>query len=651
MKIIRRPILCMIAMAIVTLLITSTSIVSIKDANPQENNSVAEYVVAQCQPLKTKTIEKPLQTLSSAGKRITDGDYNEYHPSIARGSEGDFYAMVTESTDGSIWRPTLYNSADGVTWNKILTIPYDYSGYTDMDQNDYETYGTFDTLSGEIVVVHGEIAVGWSWNFSASGFNNFSNNRIDCYTFKGPDGDPGTWNWGGLAFTGDNYYVSPPISGCPFIFYQCSADGNGILSWLSGNVSGCKHVSSAMDLVTNMHYTVYDRDPGNGTYELLVRKVNFGIWDYVIPGFWKHPYMWSKHVTNSNGLTYPSVAAYNDNIIIACQKGNDVNVYYSNDGFSTYSSVLVQTSASYPEVVISQGRGFITYIKNNVLYYRTSDTGGFTWSDEQVVSDNQVNLNYRAANLDENNGNVLCTWEDTRGANIDAYFDVIYGTINYPPVCGTPNPANASTGNPIKFNWSIPIIDPEGDLLSWTIQCSNGQNNSGTSDPNGNKSLALSGLTYSRMYKVWVNATDPRGSDLHTRKVYTFYTGANQPPNPPTIDGPTSGKQGQSYNYTFNSIDPNQDDLYYFIDWGDQTNSSWIGPYLSGNDVIKSHRWSKGTYVIIVQAKDINGLESNWSTLQVTMPFSYEPPHLRFFEWLFERFPHAFPIIRHLLGY
>ena len=63
-------------------------------------------------------------------------------------------------------------------------------------------------------------------------------------------------------------------------------------------------------------------------------------------------------------------------------------------------------------------------------------------------------------------------------------------------------------------------------LFSWTIQCSNGQINSGTGASNGTKSLALSGLAYSTTYKVWVNATDPTGSGLYTRKWYTFTTQA-----------------------------------------------------------------------------------------------------------------------------
>jgi hypothetical protein len=126
----------------------------------------------------------------------------------------------------------------------------------------------------------------------------------------------------------------------------------------------------------------------------------------------------------------------------------------------------------------------------------------------------------------------------------------------------------------------------------------------------------------------------------------------NQPPDAPTITGPNKGKIGVATMYNFSTIDPNGDDVHYFIDWGDSTNSSWIGPYSSGATVTKSHTWTtKGTYIIKAKAKDTYGNESNWSTLSVTMPLSYEPPRHPFLLWLVERFPHAFPILRHLLGY
>jgi hypothetical protein len=105
---------------------------------------------------------------------------------------------------------------------------------------------------------------------------------------------------------------------------------------------------------------------------------------------------------------------------------------------------------------------------------------------------------------------------------------------NNPPVFGAPSPVNASSGNRLVFSWSIPIDDPEGTIFSWTIQCSNGQVTSGTRASNGTKSLMLSGLSYSTSYKVWVNATDPTGSNLYTKKWYTFTTESIFPVSIPT---------------------------------------------------------------------------------------------------------------------
>jgi hypothetical protein len=91
--------------------------------------------------------------------------------------------------------------------------------------------------------------------------------------------------------------------------------------------------------------------------------------------------------------------------------------------------------------------------------------------------------------------------------------------------------------------------------------------------------------------------------------------------------------------------------VYYLWDWGDGNNSGWLGPYSSGITVIAWHIWeTKGNYVIKVKAKDKHGAESNWSDpLPITMPYSFNKPILKFLELLFERFPNAFPILRHLL--
>ena len=229
-------------------------------------------------------------------------------------------------------------------------------------------------------------------------------------------------------------------------------------------------------------------------------------------------------------------------------------------------------------------------------------------------------------------------------------------SVNQPPVFGTPTPLNNSMNNALSLSWSIPINDPEGDIFLWTIQCSNTQTIGGTGALNGTKLLALSNLAYLTPYTVWVNATDPTGSGLYTRKWATFTTVASPPPHQPTIDGPANGKTGVSYNYNFVTSDPEGDDVYYRIIWGDGSPvTEWYGPYHSGQLIIVSHTFLKtGTFIIQCQAKDIYNALSNWGQLDVIMPVStsiYLPLFHQLIEKLFERFPHAFPVLRQLLGY
>jgi len=227
---------------------------------------------------------------------------------------------------------------------------------------------------------------------------------------------------------------------------------------------------------------------------------------------------------------------------------------------------------------------------------------------------------------------------------------------NLPPAFGPPTPANGSTNQPISFAWSILIIDSEGDLFSWAIHCSNGQTNSGTGAGNGTKSLSLSGLTYATTYTVWVNATDPSGSNLYSRAWYTFTTQQhenNAPNKPQKPTGETNGNINTMYTYTTSTTDPDGDQIYYLWDWGDGTQSTWLGPYASGTSSSTTHTWtSKGSYNIKVKTKDTFDAESDWSDpLPVTMPFSYNSPFMQFWERVFQRFPHAFPLLRYFLGY
>ncbi|UCB58446.1 MAG: PQQ-binding-like beta-propeller repeat protein, partial [Thermoplasmatales archaeon] len=116
---------------------------------------------------------------------------------------------------------------------------------------------------------------------------------------------------------------------------------------------------------------------------------------------------------------------------------------------------------------------------------------------------------------------------------------------------------------------------------------------------------------------VYIGSNSDDYSFLHA-----FNTvGSNNPPDKPVITGPTTGGTGKEYNFTFSATDPDEDNIYYFIEWGDDTTSGWLGWYNSGEEITVSHTWSEpGTYNIKAKVKDYLDVESDWSTFKVSMP-------------------------------
>jgi len=103
----------------------------------------------------------------------------------------------------------------------------------------------------------------------------------------------------------------------------------------------------------------------------------------------------------------------------------------------------------------------------------------------------------------------------------------------------------------------------------------------------------------------------------------------NNPPNTPTIDGPTYGYKESVMEFTAVTTDPDGDAIYYKIDWDDGNNTGWIGPYGSGVTMNIDHSWEdQGTYLVKVKAKDLFDDESDWSdSYNVTIYDPYNVPH------------------------
>jgi len=85
------------------------------------------------------------------------------------------------------------------------------------------------------------------------------------------------------------------------------------------------------------------------------------------------------------------------------------------------------------------------------------------------------------------------------------------------------------------------------------------------------------------------------------------------------------------------------------FDWGDSTDSGWLGSYDSDSECAASYTWtSQGDFEIKVKAKDIHGLESEWSDpLSVTIP-KYKGFSLLIYVFL-ENHPNLFLLLQRFL--
>jgi hypothetical protein len=204
-----------------------------------------------------------------------------------------------------------------------------------------------------------------------------------------------------------------------------------------------------------------------------------------------------------------------------------------------------------------------------------------------------------------------------------------------------------------EYTFSSATTDPNGDQIYYMFDWGDGTSHLWLGPyASGESVSAVHSWSVAGTYNITVKAKDFHGVTSHWSEPLPVAIAFSDPPDTPIPSGPGTGEPGTVYLYNFQTTDPEGDMVYYYINWGDNTTSGWLGPYSSGASASASHSWSqKGTYIVKVKAKDIWGGESDWGALEVKMPVSIHLPFHLFIEKLFERFPHAFPILRFLSGY
>ncbi len=225
---------------------------------------------------------------------------------------------------------------------------------------------------------------------------------------------------------------------------------------------------------------------------------------------------------------------------------------------------------------------------------------------------------------------------------------------NNPPYePSNPDPQNGVIDISIGTNLNWTGGDPDGDLVTYDVyfgitspppKVSDNQSNT-TYDPPGD-------LQYKITYFWQIIAWDEFEA-FTTGPIWNFTTveKINREPVKPTISGVKGiHVPNRDYDYDIVTTDPDEDDIFYFIEWGDSTYEDWSGPYKSGENITRNHSWKPVTklYEIRVKAKDIYNAKSDIGKMYVFVLNSRTTKSLIKVRFIV-RIMHRFPILEKIL--
>lgn len=303
-----------------------------------------------------------------------------------------------------------------------------------------------------------------------------------------------------------------------------------------------------------------------------------------------------------------------------------------NDGvtITTTTSAAISTDALIIDLISPASAIEGEYIQFNVIASNGVEPYSFTWDfGDGISTSNLQSPTYTYTTAGQYQISVVVTDYLNVSANASATI-----TIEVDPDLTVliNGPYSGVVNTPIDFSGSVQSGTPP---FSWYWDFGD---NSFSTEQNPQHTYILPG-----QYTVTLQVTDNQGRAGSANTTVDVTT--NYPPARPTVSGTFKGKENNRYSYTIFAKDPEGEDIYLLIDWGDGQDSEWLGPYRSGEYVKLYHSWNDGSYLMKTKAKDIHGAESEWTTNEIIMPILIEHPWLHLLEMLANRFPFLEPLL------
>jgi len=251
----------------------------------------------------------------------------------------------------------------------------------------------------------------------------------------------------------------------------------------------------------------------------------------------------------------------------------------------------------------------VTITGLNIIWSGQYFSGIKVVSDYNQIFDNRIDTNFYGINIIGSNHNLIKNniFYNNYISNI-RLTDSEYNTV-----------IENEFGHTQDFEYSIYLTSSNDNFLyhnnvyeSGVPVFDDGQNSWDDGYPSGGNYWAYFLTDDENDDGICDNPKDiPGGDNSDQYPLFYLYGQGNMAPNTPKISGPTKGKVGELLTYKIIAFDPEQDDVYYKVWWGDSSSADdWIGPFKSGEEATATHTYNSYYHFpfgIAVSVKDENG--------------------------------------------